>query len=178
MSNAIEKLVDSYANELQAIDTAATQLLVLITVDSAVGVQLDGLGQIIGVDRNGLTDEQYRSLLRSYIRVNSSGGTIEQLNEIIRLATNTTEADQAFVLIEGLIAEFKIEFQQTLANGLGPIAADAMYAGKAAGVHGVFEYHETTPIFAFDGDGGSKFDGGFYFKTAIRNRGARESEIL
>lgn len=178
MSNNFELLVRSYAAEVQALDTAATELLTLTTLNGAEGVQLDGLGQIIGIERQGLDDEPYRSLLRSQIRINRSGGSIEQLNEIIRFATNTTAADQAFDLVESFPADFKITFTTILDADVGPIAAEAMYLGKAAGVHGVFEYHDTEPVFAFDGDGSSKFDGGYYLLTAIRNRGARESEIL
>ena len=176
MSNNFELLVRSYAAEVQALDTAATEVLTLTTINGAEGVQLDGLGQIIGIERQGLDDEPYRSLLRSQIRINRSGGSIEQLNEIIRFATNTSAADAAFELVEGFPADFKITYGPIIDAAIGPIAAEAMYLGKAAGVHGVFD--DTEPVFAFDGDGSSKFDGGFYLLTAIRNRGARESEIL
>jgi hypothetical protein len=174
--NDFEKLVRSYVDELQALDTAATDLLVLTTLDGAEGVQLDGLGQIIGLERNGLDDDLYQSLLRAYIRVNTSAGTIEQINEIVRLATNTSVADQFFRLNEGSPAEFEVQCTGQLGTGLGAIAAEAMYQGKPAGVHGVFIYWETTSPFVFDG--GAVFDGGYFFAAAIRNRGARESEIL
>jgi len=178
MSNDLELLARSYVDELQALDAAATALLTDTSLDAAVGVQLDGLGQIIGLERNGLDDDRYRALLRAQIRVNTAGGTIPQLNEIIRLVTGTTAANAAFTLVESFPADFKIDFVPILDVGVGAIAADAMYQAKAAGVHGVFEYYETAPVFAFDGAGGSRFDGGWYIKTAIRNRGARESEVL
>lgn len=186
MSNDLELLVRAYAAELQALDAAATALLSDTTLDGAVGVQLDGLGQIIGLERNGLGDDRYRALLRAQIRINTSAGTIEQLNEIIRLVTGTTVADAAFTLVESYPADFKVVFEPVMVNGIGPVAAEAMYQAKAAGVHGVFEYHDTTPIFAFDGAGGSNFgsatalpgNSGYHLKTAIRNAGARESEVL
>lgn len=186
MSNNFELLVRAYVAELQALDTAATDLLTDTTLDGAEGVQLDGLGQIIGIERQGLDDDDYRSLLRAQIRVNTSGGTIDQLNEIIRLATNSTIADANFTLTESFPADFKVDYTEILPAGTGPIAAEAMYGGKAAGVHGVFEFHDTEPVFAFDGAGGSDFgtatslpgNSGYHLKTAIRNRGARESEIL
>lgn len=184
--NNLELLARAYAAELQALDTAATELLTLTTLEGAEGVQLDGLGQIIGTARQGLDDEPYRSLLRAQIAINKAGGAIEQLNEIVRLATNTTIADDAFTLVESFPADFKIDFTQILDPDVGPITAEAMYRAKAAGVHGVFEYHDTEPVFAFDGAGGSDFgsatslpgNSGYYLKTAIRNRGARESEVL
>ena len=178
MSNDFELLVRAYVDEAQALDTAAADLLALTSLAGSVGSQLDGLGQIIGLERAGLDDDQYRALLNAQIRINISGGTVEQINEIIRLVTGTTAEDDAFALVEGEVAEFKIDYTVTLDSGIGPIAAEAMFQARAAGVYGVFEYHETTPIFAFDGAGASKFDGGYYLLTAIRNRGARESDIL
>jgi hypothetical protein len=185
MANNFETWVEGYVDELQDVDTAATDLLVLTTIDGASGVQLDGLGQIVGIARQGLEDDPYRSLIRAYIKVNISGGTIEDMNEIVRLATNTSVADGAFGLTEGGLAEFSIECTQALPAGVGLIAAEAMYQGKPGGVHAVFIYHETEPVFAFDGFGGSQMgndplpgDSGYYLRGAIRNRGARESEIL
>lgn len=179
MANDLEKLVRSYTDELQELNDAATALLTDTSIDGSEGVQLDGLGQIIGLPRQGLTDEQYQAALKAWVRVNDSSGTIEEINEIVRLATNTTTADKAFRQIEDFPAGFKVEMLQILAVGIGPMVAEAIYQAKLGGVGAIFEYHQTEPVFAFDGaNGGSKFDGGHYLKTAIRNRGARESEIL
>lgn len=178
MSNDFEKLIRSYANETQALDAAATDLLRLISLDDATGVQLDGLGQIIGAEREGLDDSDYRMLLRAQIQANRSGGTIPQLVEIIRLASNTTLPQAAVEFFESFPAEFVAKITTKLDPGAGYIAAQLMYESKAAGVHGILHFFDTEPVFAFDGDGGSKFDGGFYLKTAVRNRGARESELL
>lgn len=180
MSNNFELLVDAYVQELQELDTAATELLQLITLDGAEGVQLDGLGQILGVDREGLSDEQYRSLLRAYVQVNTSSGTIEELITVSRLALGIAD-DPAEIVVheEQYPAGFTISYDSSVTVHVGEITAEAIYQGKAAGIHGIFQYFHSTPVFAFDGaNGGSKFDGGHYLKTAIRNRAGRESEIL
>jgi len=178
MSNDFEKLVRSYAAEVQAFNDAAVALLSLVSLDDATGAQLDGLGQIIGAERQGLDDTEYRNYLRAIIQVNKSGGTIPQLVEIVRLATNTTLPQAAVELAESYPGDFYIKVSVKLDPGVGYIVADAMYEGKAAGVHGVLHFFQTEPVFAFDGAGGSKFDGGFYLKTAVRNSGGRESELL
>lgn len=178
MANDLELLLKSYVAQVQALNDAATELLPKVSIDGAAGVQLDGLGQIIGLERQGLSDEAYRSALKGWIQVNRSGGTIDQLNAIVRLLTSTAIADQAFNLIEDTPAAFKIDFTQVLPGEVGPMTAEGVYQSKAGGVYGIFEYFDTEPVFAFDGVDGSKFDGGFYLKTAIRNRAARESEIL
>ena len=179
MSNDLELLVRAYVDQAQELDTAATALLVDTTIDAAAGVQLDGLGQIIGVGRSGLNDENYRALLRAYIRVNTRGVTIPEIVEIVRLALNQPDGTGFIQLVEGAPAEFEVTFTQALPVGRGLVAAEAIYQAKAAGVHGIFSYFETvtTPLFQFDG-GSSSFDGAFRFKTAIRNRRGRESEIL
>lgn len=176
--NDLEKLVRSYVLEVQAFNDAATDALTLMSLDGAVGVQLDGLGVIIGAERQGLDDDEYRTLLRAQINVNKSGGTIPQLIEIARQATNTTLTQQAIELTESFPADFVIKCTVVLDTDTGYVAAEMIYRGKAAGVHGIFNFFQTEPVFAFDGAGSSKFDGGYYLKTAIRNRAARESEIL
>lgn len=178
MSNDLELLVRGYVAQVQELDTAAAGLLTKTGIESAEGVQLDGLGEIIGIARNGLSDDDYRTVLFAYIRVNTSGGTIEQLIEVVRLSTNSAVIDQEITLEEFFPAAVKITHEAALPSGVGLIAAQAMFLAKAAGIHVIFEYHETEPIFAFDGAGGAKFNGGYYLKTAIRNRGTRESEVL
>jgi len=42
-------------------------------LDTAVGVQLDAIGQIKNVDRNGLSDEDYRSQIKEQIGIRVSG---------------------------------------------------------------------------------------------------------
>ncbi|NIQ97940.1 MAG: DUF2612 domain-containing protein, partial [Desulfuromonadales bacterium] len=44
----IELLVRRFADEAQALDDAALALLPGVAISTAVGVQLDGLGEIIG----------------------------------------------------------------------------------------------------------------------------------
>ena len=48
-------------------------------LDAAIGAQLDGIGEIIGLRRANLDDEHYRSALRFQILLNNSGGESEFL---------------------------------------------------------------------------------------------------
>ena len=175
MSNNIEKLVESYIPEIQELNDAALSFLIDLFLDNADGVQLDGIGTIIGVERLGLNDEQYRARLQAQIRVNTSSGTIEDVITSMALAIGVTSGLE---LIEGAPAEFAVSYPTILNNVTAIVIAEIMYQAKAGGVHAIFQYHAAEPIFAFDGDGGAKFDGGYYLKTAIRNRAGRESEIL
>lgn len=176
MTNNFEKLVASYAAENQEINDAALALLSRVFLDGAEGVQLDGLGQIIGVDRGPFDDDQYRALLRAQILVNRSSGTIAELITIVATALGQDEADTTLTLTESFPLDFVLTNTTITPVGLGSVIADLVYSAKAAAVHGIFQYFDTTPVFAFDGFGGSKFDGGFFLRSAIRNRGRRESE--
>lgn len=175
MPNNIEKLVASYATEVQELNDAALGFLIDLFLDDAVGVQLDGLGTIIGVERAGFSDDQYRALLRAQIRVNASSGTIE---DVITSVARAADVTTGVVLEEGKPAEFKVTCDTALNLAIAIVAAEVLYQAKPAGVHGVFEFFNLVPVFTFDGVSGSKFDGGYYLKTAIRNRGGRESEVL
>lgn len=57
---------------------------------SAVGAQLDGLGQLIGLSRNGLTDAQYLVLLLGTIAEDNSDTTAETLLNIVQTVFEAT----------------------------------------------------------------------------------------
>lgn len=52
--------------------------------DKAQGAQLDVVGALVGVARNGLNDDQYRALIRGTIAQNNGDATTETLLTIIR----------------------------------------------------------------------------------------------
>lgn len=51
--------------------------------DSAVGVQLDALGKILGLSRNGFNDDDYRLLLNFKIVTNNSGTSIKDIDDAL-----------------------------------------------------------------------------------------------
>jgi hypothetical protein len=53
-------------------------------LDTAEGVQLDQLGEIVGEARQDRTDDQYRAAIRIRVLVNRSSGKTEELLEICR----------------------------------------------------------------------------------------------
>lgn len=175
MPNNVEKLVESYVPELQQLNDAALSFLIDLFLNDAVGIQLDGLGTIIGAERVGLNDNQYRARLQAQIRINTSSGTAEDIITAMALPLGITTGLE---LTEHFPAGLVVLYGAALNNATAGVIAEVMYQAKAGGVHAIFEYHATEPIFAFDGDGGSKFDGDYYLKAAIRNRAGRESEIL
>lgn len=51
--------------------------------DSAVGVQLDTLGKILGLDRNNLSDDEYRTLLNFKIITNNCGVSMKEIDDVL-----------------------------------------------------------------------------------------------
>jgi hypothetical protein len=78
-------VLTSYLVQIQELED---QLWVLFTerwIDSAYGLQLDGLGEIVGEKRQGSDDDEYRAFVRARVKVNRSNGKIKELVEILSL---------------------------------------------------------------------------------------------
>jgi len=97
-SEKFKALVASYAAQVQELENVLFQLIDDRTIDTAVGVQLDGIGQIVGQAREGRTDDQYRLILKTRITINNSSGTVEDIIAVCDAVTgaNTIEVQQYF----------------------------------------------------------------------------------
>lgn len=82
----IEAFVRSIVEPLQDLETAFLQLLTERAINTAVGVQMDVIGRIVGQTRNGLDDDTYRFRLKTRVLINRSEGTREQLIQIMVFA--------------------------------------------------------------------------------------------
>lgn len=82
----LETFLCIFLDQVQLAENALYELFTERTLDVAVGVQLDGLGDIVGQGRQDQTDGVYRRFIRVRILVNRSDGKLEQLYEIVILA--------------------------------------------------------------------------------------------
>jgi hypothetical protein len=87
-STNLRALLDTYVSQIQDIEDALYGLLLGRWLDNAEGVQLDGLGDIVGEARQGRTDTDYRLAIRVRIKINLCEGAPEQIIEIFVLLTN------------------------------------------------------------------------------------------
>ena len=67
-------LLTSYLEQIQDLETAYFGLLTERTLNAAVGVQLDGIGAIVGEDRRGRDDADYRLAIRARIKASTPAG--------------------------------------------------------------------------------------------------------
>jgi hypothetical protein len=80
----LQKLIAIYIQQIQELETMWFELINERTMDTAVGVQLDGLGDIVGEERFGRNDDDYRVAIKGRIRLNLSNGTAEDIVAVIR----------------------------------------------------------------------------------------------
>ena len=152
------KLVASYVSALETVESATNAILELVALADYQGRMLDDLGEIVGQERNGLSDALYRQAIAVKIVANSAQGDSDVL---IFLARQALCYQDPIVFIDSYPAGFIIEIPS-------PIAVDANVEGaaqflrdaKAGGVLGVFTFHTVAPPFQYDM--GSGYDDGAY----------------
>jgi hypothetical protein len=91
----MEGMLSDLVDMIQGVEDLAWSVLTERSLDQvegsgpAVGVQLDGLGRILGEPRAEKSDSVYRKFLRVRILVNNSDGKTEDLLEILDLIGST-----------------------------------------------------------------------------------------
>lgn len=86
----IEGLVRALCQEIQELEDVDIDMFDSRTLDGSVGAQLDGLGDIVGIDRQGFDDAFYKTLIIVKIGQNTSQGRPEKLITIAALLTGAT----------------------------------------------------------------------------------------
>jgi hypothetical protein len=141
------------------IETAYRALLAGITLDDAIGVQLDLVGKIVGQVRNGMSDDDYRRYCRARIAVNRSRGTTEDLILVTTLAINEPGAVYR-VEREGVATLVIRVTEVAITTAVAIIGHDLAYQAHAAGVRLLLEYSESPPANTFRFDSGPGWDTG------------------
>jgi len=86
-----QKFLDAMVTECTAINSAELQLANLRYLATAQGVQLDGIGEILGLARlPDQSDEQYREALYFQVFINKSTGTPEDSIATLKFLTKAT----------------------------------------------------------------------------------------
>lgn len=134
----IEALVRAYLAGVQDLHDAIYQVLIGIWIDGAEGVQLDGIGEILGLPRSGWTDTTYRVFLRAQVLVLRSHGTWPDMVGILRVIGVTLALTS---VADSGIAAMRVALGELLDGDVLP--ADVyrlLLAAKPAGVRLTVEY--------------------------------------
>lgn len=92
----IEAIVRAWAIELQALEDAAWATLMQADLESAEGVQLDQIGELLQLGRGSLNDVAYRAVLRAIVRARISSGTGPDILAVAALALDSTDFSVRF----------------------------------------------------------------------------------
>lgn len=159
-----EQLIAIFVAEVQELETVFLQLFEETTLDTAVGAQLDNLGRIVGRERADETDTEYRNRLRAQVQLNLSSGTVEQVLAAVVLSLGNSIS---LIMTEGEVAEFEIEVTESITPEIAARVALVLGTAKGGGIKANLKYFDETPVFAYDGAGGAKYDGGFKYASSI-----------
>lgn len=142
-STNLLNLLSAISNIKQEIEHVALDLLDKRNLSNSEGTQLDGLGELVGLSREGKTDEEYRTEIGVQIQINLSGGQAEILIGLVASLTNSSVVH----LTDSYPARISISF-----NGVAPSNLLSVISRlKAAGV-GLELIQTTDNAFVFEGD--------------------------
>ena len=141
----IVKLLTALTGTVQEAETALWDLFTMRSVDTAAGVYLDAIGEIVGQERGGLADVDYRRLIRARIATNRSRGTI---SDVLRIADLVLNDPSAYLEIDnqGAAAYVLRVLNVSITDELAELLIEFLRAATAAGVRVVLEYSTATPM--------------------------------
>ena len=139
-----EAFVEAFVDQVQDLEDVHFGLLVDRAIATAVGAQLDILGAIIGRERLGAEDDEYRLYVTAQIRVNVGSGTPEDILDILDLLIVND-----FGLFEWAPAAFTIVVDDALTEARAVILADIVQHGRPGGVGASLEYTVVDDDYTF-----------------------------
>lgn len=83
----INSFLTAVLNQVQESEDGKFDLLNNASIFTATGQRLDVCGDIVGEERLGKTDEEYREAILQKIAINTSNGTPDKLLQILQLLT-------------------------------------------------------------------------------------------
>lgn len=84
-----QKLLKVFLESSQDVQDVINQLKTQRNIFDALGIQLDGIGEILGLERNdGESDSDYRERLQFQTFINSGTGTPEEVIRVLAFLTN------------------------------------------------------------------------------------------
>ena len=95
----IEGFVRACLEEVQELEDASYDVLVLSLLENAEGAQLDQWGELVDEPRDGLADDEYRNIISARLLMNrfDTDDTLGPLEVLIRVTTLATGARRVTV---------------------------------------------------------------------------------
>lgn len=141
----LDKLLQVMVAEIQEAENELHELLTFRSVATASGEQLDVLGDIVGIDREGRTDSDFRDVIFLQIAINNGGGQESVLSALLDNLTDATVIDIWETFPAGL--DIFINSDDLSLNTI-----QSLRRAIAATVSLQFAYTDGGVPFAFEGD--------------------------
>ncbi len=86
----LPKLInDLFSKEIPRQENVSVDMLTRLDIDASSDAQLDSIGELVGQERLGFSDPDYRILLKGKQAVNNSEGSINEMIDAWALLTNS-----------------------------------------------------------------------------------------
>jgi len=116
----------------------------------AIGAQLDLIGQIVGISRNGLPDSEYILFIFGKIAENFSDDTVEAVLSVIQYLFQAQETLIEEIFPAGLYINV---LNPAIPSNLFPLAKSLVQSAMGAGINLVISTLPTINAFRFAGPG-------------------------
>jgi hypothetical protein len=90
-------ILDAIANKCNDIEDAIFELINEYNIENGSGIQLDIIGKILGLNRDGRNDTAYKTLLKIKAEINFGSGTPETIIKTVQKLYNATDVQIDFV---------------------------------------------------------------------------------
>lgn len=129
----VEGLITGLVTPIQDIENGIQDLDNLRSVFTAQGVQLDGIGSIVGISRDGLSDVEYQIFILGKIGENTSNTTIKAVLHVFTILMGTT-ATREFELYPAQVAFQALTSLTGVSSSLYPTIASMVQMSLGAGI--------------------------------------------
>ena len=106
--------------------------------EGARGNQLDILGKLVGIKRQGYTDDEFVAAIRLQILINHSFGRFDDLLTIVRTAIGISGVITAYERQYHHVAYFRLDH---ISDVLALVLYRSLQKARAAGYRAMFEYY-------------------------------------
>lgn len=154
-----QKLIRAFTYHANELEQVMWAVLTQRSILNAVGAQLDVIGNIVGQDRNGLSDDDYRRFVLARVAADRSHGNIEELYRIAELVLNDTTVTMA--LNEEGLTTIRLTLFGAVTDNNAQILFTFLRVAIAGGVRILLEWSNEILAQTFQLDAGPGLDIGY-----------------
>lgn len=138
-----QKAIRALLAPAAALEATMQQVLRERSVDTAIGVQLEAIGNLVGRPREGvLDDEIYRRYIKAQISANKSDGLISDMLTIARLVVGP---GPTLVLRNEGAACFVLSVDGAITDEVAAVLMEMLIRAASGGVRPILEYSTEAP---------------------------------